>query len=55
MHMETVSVYKVEIRSSDNVLLKSSSKTLNHRLLVLEGSHGIILSVITSAKKILVV
>lgn len=55
MRMETISVFKDEIRSIDNVLLKSSPKTLNHRLLALEGAHRIILSVTMLAKKVLVV
>ena len=51
--METSSVYKAEARITDNVLVKSNSKLLNHRFLALERSHGIIPSMITSAKKAL--
>lgn len=49
--METISVCKAEGRNTDNVLLKSNSKSLNHRFLALERSHGINPSMITSAKK----
>lgn len=51
--METISVYKVEARHTDNALLKSNSKSPNHRFLALERSHEIIPSMITSAKKAL--